>query len=682
VKLLWLRLKDFRQFEGQVPKIEFSTDKRRNVTVIHGGNGSGKTAVLNALTWLFYRSFTDALALPDQLVNLSSIAQAKPNQLVTGSVELQFEHDASIYHLSRNSVVRRGDDPKSWSPVGEDMSLEYAGPDGHWIAVQQPQEIEEILNRILPKELHSYFLFDGERIERLQRPDKRAEIVSAATMLCGEVLLNRSLKDLNAAEKRLETEFYNLVKDRLYHDFAAEKQALEQQLQEASERQASYDANLAGLRVAREAVDNDLRKLKSVADLQATRDQLATEEQNLQEALAARRLELADLLSARGYQAYLSPAADSFVELVGDLRSRGELPSAMKTPFVRALLDSGRCICDRVLEPGSPPYAKVESWMALAGLSEIEETAYRTEAIVEHLSQDLPDLFARMATVQDQRRFVRERKSKVEGELERIREELKGSPEADVRGLQDRLDTIDSQMGDIRLQLADNARGGKRLEAEIKAKQQLLDSQQALDSREQTAKARLDVCRQACRFLDQYREDKREEYRLDLGEKVNRLFGEMSFKPYYAALEKDYTLSLRDAPGGSQVGLSTGESQVLSLAFIGAVMEQARKYAPFGSLDGLNRHQVATHLPEIADQVILLVTRTQWEGEVEKALDGRIGGEYVLSYSTPKPDAREDALVRKGTTYSLVKKTASEYESTEVVEVKDTSGKTRQDSEG
>jgi hypothetical protein len=41
-----LQLKNFRQFYGETPKIEFASGEK-NVTVFHGENGSGKPAVLN-----------------------------------------------------------------------------------------------------------------------------------------------------------------------------------------------------------------------------------------------------------------------------------------------------------------------------------------------------------------------------------------------------------------------------------------------------------------------------------------------------------------------------------------------------------------------------------------------------------------------------------------------------------
>ena len=40
--------------------------------------------------------------------------------------------------------------------------------------------------------------------------------------------------------------------------------------------------------------------------------------------------------------------------------------------------------------------------------------------------------------------------------------------------------------------------------------------------------------------------------------------------------------------------------------------------SPFGSLDEIYRRQVAKSIPKLANQLIILVTKTQWRGEVQE----------------------------------------------------------------
>ena len=51
MKLLSIKLCNFRQFYGTTPEIILASDGK-NTTMIHGNNGSGKTTLLNAFTWV------------------------------------------------------------------------------------------------------------------------------------------------------------------------------------------------------------------------------------------------------------------------------------------------------------------------------------------------------------------------------------------------------------------------------------------------------------------------------------------------------------------------------------------------------------------------------------------------------------------------------------------------------
>ena len=48
-----LKLKNFRQFKGE-QKLTLSTDSQKNVTIVMGENGSGKTSLAQAFTWCLY----------------------------------------------------------------------------------------------------------------------------------------------------------------------------------------------------------------------------------------------------------------------------------------------------------------------------------------------------------------------------------------------------------------------------------------------------------------------------------------------------------------------------------------------------------------------------------------------------------------------------------------------------
>ena len=53
MKLISISLNNFRQFYGP-QEITISQKSNQRITIIHGENGSGKTALLNAFKWVLY----------------------------------------------------------------------------------------------------------------------------------------------------------------------------------------------------------------------------------------------------------------------------------------------------------------------------------------------------------------------------------------------------------------------------------------------------------------------------------------------------------------------------------------------------------------------------------------------------------------------------------------------------
>jgi DNA sulfur modification protein DndD len=91
--------------------------------------------------------------------------------------------------------------------------------------------------------------------------------------------------------------------------------------------------------------------------------------------------------------------------------------------------------------------------------------------------------------------------------------------------------------------------------------------------------------------------------------------------------------------------------------------------SPFGTLDENYRRQIAKLIPTLADQLVVLVTKTQWRGEVEAEMTPYIGKEYVLVFNSAKPDNQPETIELNGVTYPLVRQSPNEFEWTEVVQV-------------
>jgi len=687
MKILELKIHNFRQFY-QDHQLEFAISKIKNITLIHGNNGSGKTALLNAFTWLLYGCFTEALQAPENVVNIRAIKESDINNEIFCWVQLMFEHNNKKYRIRRTQVIKKIDNLNNWETQDDrNLYMQWADENkGEW---KTEKYAADVIGRILPKELHRYFFLDGERIEALQRPGKKDEVISATKMFIGEEIFIRSIRHLKNAGDKLESELKHLG-DRETKTLIEEKAKLIEEIEDLLKQIATHDKNKTGYINLIKNIEESLRKQKDVQELQRRRDELNKQEDELINNQNVARSELSNIISNFSYKIYLKGAANTFKEIVKDLKKRGELPSSIKTPFVQELLDRGKCICGSDLIEGHDCYEKVKEWLVKSGISSIEEKAIRMEAEIGQLEQDIPSIYERISREQNAFSQCKDQISKIQEELEGISGQLKNSKEENIRELEakkeDAEKRCDAEKGDIVLKKDQINTKYKRVE-DIKNE---INKRKSINSRHELAKRRFDACNQSIKIIEEVQLRLRENFRQDLDGRVKKIFTEISFKPYVPLLDSDYSLKLMENEGSSiVVGASTGENQILSLAFIGAIIEQARQFSmerdrlpgpdnshfpivldsSFGNLDPIYRRHIATKIPLIADQVILLLSKAQWQGEVDAATNRKIGKEYVIEYHSPKTDAEEAKIELRGRVYDLVKKTTEENEYVEIIEV-------------
>ncbi|MFP4099159.1 AAA family ATPase [Coleofasciculus sp.] len=684
MKLRSIRLCNFRQFYGKTPEITLATGDR-NTTVIHGNNGAGKTTLLNGFTWVLYEKFTAAFASQEQLVNKRAISEAALKESVECWVEIGFEHQNKRYQAKR--LCRAYKTEAGVEQGKSELYLQIADDDGRWLLPQQLPE--DIIGRILPASLHQYFFFDGERIEQIARSDKKADIAEATKTLLGVEVLNRSIKHLKEARKSLESEL-SLIGDSQTKKLLREQKQLEQKSRNLVNRQVEIEQELAHHDELKQTFSSRLLELGGAQELQQLRDELEAQQTLHRDQLKQAKDNLKRALSTRSYTVLLSPVISEFQSIVEDLRSRGELPVGIKQQFVQDLLHSQRCICGTELQEGTPAYQQVAAWKEKAGLADVEETAIRLGVQVGEIERQIPDFWADV----DQQQVIiaqeRAELSRIETQLDDIRKKLLTFPDEDISKLQKRLDKIDITLRDLTLEKGANQQQIEQLATDIQAIAKQIYKHQMNEAKQALAQRRIVATQDAIERLNEVRNRLDNQFRTSLEKRVQEIFTGISFTPYLPKLNQNYELTLVEKTSGNEelVAASTGENQILSLSFIGGIIDRVRDWiqeqalmgpdsstfpivmdSPFGSLDEIYRRQIAQTLPTLANQLVVLVTKTQWRGEVAQEMEPYIGREYVLVYNSPKPECDRDRMELGGVCYDLVKPSPNEFEYTEIVEV-------------
>ncbi len=685
MKLTSIKLCNFRSFYGKTCEITLAGTNSNNTTIIYGNNGAGKTSLLNAFTWVLYEKFSAAFASIDQLVNKRAIAEAKIGQSVECWVELAWEHDGKRYRVKRQCRVYKHQQDID---VGKtEIYMQVAGDDGRWYL--PPQQPEDIIGQILPASLHQYFFFDGERIEEIVRSDKKAEIAEATKIFLGVEVINRSIRHLQEAKKSLENEL-RIIGDSEIKKLLKQQGKIELEIEIISKRQQEIVKELEYQNTFKKETSKRLRELNAAKDLQERRQELEKQKASHQDNLRQTRETIKKAISTRGYTVLLPETTVQFREIVDNLKQKGKLTTGISREFIQELLKSSSCICGTSLNQESTTRANVETWLKKAGSSEVEETAIRISAQVDESHKQAAIFWEEIDKEQTRISQLRQVIAEIEAELDNIEERLRKDPSEEIRSLQKRLDKIEEKITELTLEQGANQQKVINLKTELESLNKQISKQKLNEEKQILAQRRISATQDAIDRLTQVKVLQEEQFRLQLEKRVQEIFSEISFTPYIPTISEKYELTLIENTSGlaMPVAASTGENQVLSLSFISSIIDRVRDWSqnkmlmvadsstfpivmdsPFGSLDVIYRKHIAQIIPKLANQLIVLVTKTQWRGEVEDEMSYRVGREYVLTYYSSKPNCEQDFIELSGERYPLVKQSPNEFEYSEIVEV-------------
>ncbi|GAA2245357.1 hypothetical protein GCM10010430_29020 [Kitasatospora cystarginea] len=649
MKITSVEMENFRAYGGR-QQIDFSGGDNRNVTLVYGTNGGGKTTLLNAFTWTLYGKVTPDLENPGDFVNWDAWYAAEEGEEIPVSVAVTFDHGGKTYRAVRKLKPRRRG--YAQQDLGRpEFELSISDSSGAWKKSPNPSLV---IDKILPSRLFQFFFINGERIEYLAKQEAYKEIQEAVKTLLEIEPLERALKHLPSARTRVRSKSsssstsMNKVREEI--DLLEEEQAEKRQQRDELKQEIHH------IRAEISSIDGRLRTLEGAKALQLQRDHLSAEQKrvsrSLDEAVASRKR----LVATRGFLAFLPGLAGQVRDVCDELRVRGELPAPLKRTFVEDLLEQAKCICGTHLVEGSPERALIEQWLSRSGRAEVEAAwnilrghAAGLEEQRKSTIEDLESLDTRISQGHGELRDLQGRLDEVTAQIGRLPgediarlESARGDHEANLGEKQRRFGAVDGRLD--------------ALESELGKKNTEFNTLAERDEANKLIQRRHEVLQEAEDVLTKTLDILKERTRRQLDRKIRSVFESSSFKDYVPELTSEFELELWTGTDERRrrAAKSTGENMLLSLSFVAALALQCREIsihddlssgdvrefpvvldASFGSLDIDYQRRVARFLPKMASQMIVLSSQAQ-SGGVEEHLRDHVGKQYVITTHTRK----------------------------------------------
>jgi DNA sulfur modification protein DndD len=368
-----IRLTDFRCFYRE-STVRFSTDADRNVTLIYAENGVGKTTLLNALLWCFYGETTERFEKKEDILNYD----AKKEGRTVASVEVLFEHNDSDYIAKRFFVTGpRANDGRNFlvARIDQGSQIEIPTPD-------------TFINTVIPRDMASHFLFDGEHAEIFLGESNRNSIRSAVRDILGCSLIETAIDDLQAVSNQFRKQIPSTPATTQIGELNSRIDTLTTQSGQATEAVKRLEKQHQLTETQINDIEEKLRNTGAAKELQHGRDRLDEQLKRTEKRQKEAFDEVYKWLGENGRYIVSKKITQETFGFLDDKKHRGRIPSPYNEEFVRDILAEEICICGAHLEPGSPAAQKVARLLEKAANQIVRDRIAKVRARLSSLKTE------------------------------------------------------------------------------------------------------------------------------------------------------------------------------------------------------------------------------------------------------------------------------------------------------
>lgn len=643
MKLIKLEINNFRQFYGK-QTIEFAADKNKSVTLIHGENNGGKTALLNALRWCLYEETTDNLLDPLSLLNKQALKQG----VNTFGVNIQLIHDNRLLEVRR---VKSRSSSSSTLQVFEIIEGCYSD--------YSEEHPNTLINTFLPKEMSQYFFYQGEGTGTLSSQNDFSHIKSAISKVLGLTIAEKTIIHLNSIKSGYQrdlnqydtdNEITNILRDKELHqsNLQRDKILLEEKKKALDKAEKEYEEQISQLaRFDNTDIDEKIalrgRKENFLSDLKRQRIRLLSEKSK----------------SINNWinNAYGIKLGRIDLSKVNTEELNVSLRYTVDKKLIKAILANHECICGSTIAVNSPISKIIEELEKSAVDSELKHRWLRAIELFSKLEGYSSPKQA-MAKIMSQIDDCDDSISDIESSIKELSLTIVESDIDDIRTIEHKKHTAKLLYDKLINEVPYLERKVKEAEVDIK---HIDDKVMRLAATQPRADKVRSFIKATDKILELYESSinlSKKDVDLVLLKKMQEFFAQVSFNGYTVnkdtnAKDASFTWAIVDKEG-KRVSTGNGYQAMLSISFIVALIQFSKErannnqhlltpgsIAPFIADSILafigpdNGRELVRYIANSVEQSIFMFSQAQWtESHTDKGIRNKIGKEYNLVQHT------------------------------------------------
>lgn len=669
MKLIRLEINNFRQFYGK-QFIDFAVDPERGVTLIHGENNGGKTALLNALRWCLYEETTENLLDSKNLINKHAAEKGKN----IFSVSVQLEHQNRLFEVRR---VKVKNDASSKLHV-------YEIEDGCY-AEKAEDNPNTIINTVLPKEMSQYFFYQGEGTGTLSSQNDFSHIKDAIDKVLGLMVAKKTLKHLTTVKtnyqkelkkydtnKEIETLLSN--KDDLISSLDRENNLLAQNKSELESAEKEFEFQLSKLnRFDKTSIEERIK-------LREQQERLLSDYQRQHKQLLDEKI-----IKTPGWALAVFGKKLASIDLssINKEEINKSLRYTVDKQLLREIIDNNECICGTHVGEDSSAARLLEELGKHAIDPELKrrwELAVKLQNTLCNQQFPRASMEKLLADVDDREDGIQE----LENSIKDLSHTIVDSDIDDIKVIERDKYLAKSRCDQLNRQILQIEQSVSKKEIDIKDIDRRVSSLSATQPKAHKVRNLILATEKIVELYEEAIISSQEGVDQILLSKMQSLFNQVAFNGY--TVKKDtsvkggsFTWAIVDREG-KRVAAGNGYQAMLSISFVVALIEFSKDrannkqhlltpgtVAPFIADSILafigpdNGRELVRYIANKVEQSIFMFSQAQWtETHADKGIRHKIGKEYNLVQHTVLTEEEfkgqyPTKLTVKGNDYDVVR---------------------------